>query len=130
MLSFLVRAAFPRCVPLVPEVLLIIPFSLALLSYEPSAPTGDGSSVGELGGVIGELLFPWERLLQSDAFHDQSSQGFSKVRSRFGNAIISFRAITIIIIYVTSDRPCSFCAVTLRLFEICSHFQLNMWDLV
>lgn len=49
-------------------------------------------------------MFLWERLLQRKAFKDQFAQGLSKVRSRFGNAIISFRAITIIIIYVTSAK--------------------------
>lgn len=63
--------------------------------------TGEGNSLGELGCVIGDLLFLWEKLLQSHAFKDQFAQGLSNVRSRFRDAIISFRA-TIIIIQVTS----------------------------
>lgn len=65
--------------------------------------TGEGNSrePRELGWVIGDLLFLWEKLLQSHAFKDQFAQGLSKVGSSFRNAVIWFRA-TIIIIEVTS----------------------------
>lgn len=63
--------------------------------------TGEANSLGEPGCAIDNFLFLWQRLLQSHAFKEQFAHGLSKVRSRFRNAIISFRA-TIVIIYVTS----------------------------